>query len=219
MSKGRPHLRLVPPPSETTLLLERLSGQPYHAGTRDRARERRADMLRHRYPHPNIPPSEVEERMDRLKADVLEAIEATSRMTEHRFPFVRIRELHTSLWAIDAVENFMDGDPDKAERMRKNRLRRLRELVDALWQSAETSTHREGMEHWLATHDRTCPNDTDLIFLAVSEINADRIDAALPRVLVLPNRLDPFNPFYVRLADSIVTDAEIAGLLSSLFSG
>lgn len=219
MSKDRSHLRLVPPPSEATLVLERLSSQAYNAGTRNKARDRRAEMLRHYYPHPDIPPTEIEKRMDRLRDDVLEAIETASLMTPNDFPFARIRALHESLWACNAIEEFATGDAGAEERVQKSRLKYFRELVEILWRSAARCTHREGVESWLVANRRTCPDDSDLILLAVAELNANRIGLALPRILVLPNHPHPFDPFYVHVDPSIRADTKVAHLLRLLFSG
>lgn len=218
MAKKPPVLHLVPQPSRLQFAFEARVNAQYIYGNWENVLCHRKSMLERDYQNSEIPASNPEGRMDELKANLLEAISSVSTIRSIQFPTEVVRELCQRIGLANVVKDFVEGEGETAELADKNREHHFKTLVDTLWNAVGILTDREEVVMWLYDKKRPCPGNSDLICLAVFEINADLIGAALPRVLVLPNFHFTYNPFFIYVDDSVRVDAETAKFLRLLFS-
>ncbi len=177
---------------------DRETRMSFNAGTWTSVVERRNEMLSRCYPNPGIDKADVAARMDCLKADLVEAT--------HTLSSVRRNQLPVALTATTkAVSEPRDID------------RAFRALVDAI-AKASLATDLRRAETWLRDRKRPCPTNTDLTWLAVSELNANRADGQLPPILVLPNYNQLYNPLFVHAGTGSIHDHAVAEFLRLLFS-
>lgn len=170
----------------------------FNCGTWASVVERRNEMLSRWYPNPNVAKEDVEARMNCLKADLAEAIRTLSSVRKNQLPVALAA-------TTKAVPNPQDID------------RAFRTLVEAL-RKASFPTDLRRAETWLRDRKRPCPTNTDLTWLAVSELNAARVDGQAPLILVLPNYDRLYNPLFVHAGTGSIHDHDTAEFLRLLFS-
>lgn len=200
---------------EQRRVLESMTNRELNAGSWQRALERRADMLAEDYDRPDVPGTNPEGRMAALRGDIEDALRDLSYMRGRDFPHAEVREKLLGIGVANACDEMTQCETELAS---ENRMRHYADLVDVLWRAAPVRDSTEGVHRWLDEHGRPTPNNSDLVRLALAEMNADRIGAALPRVLVLPNARDRLKPTPVLLDEAIRTDACTAESLRILFS-
>ncbi|MEI6511496.1 MAG: hypothetical protein WCO25_05695 [Candidatus Uhrbacteria bacterium] len=170
----------------------------FNCGRWESVVERRDELLARNYNHPSVAKTDVTARMDGLKADLLDAIRTLSAVRRNQLPVA----LATATKAV--------SDPQEIDRA-------FRLLVDAIARaSLVTDLHR--VETWLRDRKRPCPTNTDLTWLAVSELNANRAEGQIPSILVLPNYNQLYNPLFVHAGNASVADHNTAEFLRLLFS-
>jgi len=178
---------------------------------------RREDMLRERYRPADIPRDDVERRMERLKADILDALGSRPAL---RLEQVNVDLVRRCLVSISSA-SFMIGLPESTEQhvalAYRNAARAFEEIVDAFL-GTHLAVSLESMHTCMYHHKLTIPDNADLSRLALAEINANRIGGLVPRVLVIPNRIHAFNPSLVLMDDDVVLPEEAARGLRALFS-
>lgn len=212
----RPKLTLIRGlTAEQRRVINLISNSEFCSGSWERALSRRDELLRYDYGRPDIVEADVERRMAALISDIGDALNDLSLLRGSDFPHEAVKKSLLGIGLANAVDDFVGANTDLAE---ENRVRHGGQLVEDLWRAAILRTGTEGVDQWLHEHGRPSPNNSDLVRIALYEMNANRIGAALPLVLVLPNSHDPFKPCLVRVADDVETDAETAEALRILFS-
>lgn len=212
----RPKLTLIRGlTAEQRHVIHLISNSEFCSGSWEQALSRRDELLRYDYDRPDIAEADVERRMAALMSDIDDALNDLSLLRGSDFPHEAVKKSLLGIGMANVVDDFVGTSTDLAE---ENRVRHGRQLVDDLWRAAVLRTGTEGVHQWLHERGRPSPNNSDLVRIALYEMNADRIGAALPRVLVLPNSHDAFKPCLIRVADDVETDAETAGALRILFS-
>jgi len=196
-------------------VIKTITNNTFNAGSWKLALERRDDMLRDGYAHPDIPDTDPQGRMAALRDDIEDALRDMSYLSAKHFPHDGIAKELLGIGCANACDEVTQCETELAS---ENRMRHFSELVDLLWRAAPVRGSTESVYRWLDENGRPTPNNSDLMRLALAEMNADRIGAALPRVLVLPNAHDPLKPTPVWVSDDVTTDADTAESLRILFS-
>jgi len=183
---------------EETIASDRRARMSFNCGRWESVIERRDEMLARSYPHTSIAKTDVTTRMDCLKADLLDALRTLSAVRRNQLPVAL------------AAKTSAVSDPQEIDRA-------FRLLVDAIARaSLVTDLHR--VETWLRDRKLPCPINTDLTWLAVAELNANRADGQLPFILVLPNYDKLYCPLFVHAANASIADNDTAEFLRDLFS-
>lgn len=200
---------------EQRRVLESITNQELNAGSWQRALEWRVKMLTEDYDRPDVPDTNPDGRMAALCGDIEDALRDLSYMRAKDFPHAGVSQKLLGIGVANACDEMTRCETELAS---ENRMRHYADLVDLLWRAASVRGSTESVFRWLDENGRPTPNNSDLVRLALAEMNADRIGAALPRVLVLPNAHDRLKPTPVLLDEAIQTDGITAECLRILFS-